>query len=65
MSKADTMMEEDLVQMYESHIVLPDGTERIRYAYGLPWIAMALYMDDLAFKTPEEAKTWWEKNYGT
>lgn len=34
------------------------------YAYGEPWIAMALYMDDIKFKTPEEAKAWWEVNYG-
>lgn len=34
------------------------------YAYGDPWVAMALYMDDIKFNTPEEAQAWWEKNYG-
>ena len=63
MSRLDSMMEEDLVQMYESHAILPDGTERIRYAYGLPWISMALYMDDIAFNTPEEAIEYWNKNF--
>lgn len=45
-----------------------DGTFRIvrpiAYAYGAPWVAQALYMDDLKFDTPEEAKEWWDKNYG-
>lgn len=60
MSKCDSM-QEDMVQMYTSHVKLPDGTERIRYAYGPPWIAMALYMDDIAFETPEAAIRFWEK----
>lgn len=64
MSKLDTTIGEDLVQMYEAHTHLPDGSERIRYAYGAPWIAMALYMDDIAFDTPEQAKEFWEKEYG-
>jgi len=51
-------------QLYTSVIKHPDGTEEIRgYAYGDEWVAMALYMDDIKFKTPEEAKEWWEKNY--
>lgn len=42
-----------------------DGTLRpIGYAYGAPWVAQALLMDDIRFDTPEEAKEWWEKNYG-
>lgn len=55
---------EEIVKIYEAHTKFPDGTERIRYAYGLPWVAMALYMDDIAFDTPEEAKAWWEREYG-
>ena len=35
------------------------------YAYGDPWVAMALYMDDIKFETPEEAKAWWDANYAT
>lgn len=31
------------------------------YAYGAPWVAQALAMDDLSFNTPEEAKAWWSK----
>ena len=31
------------------------------FAYGDPWVAMALYMDDIKFLTPEEAKAWWTK----
>lgn len=33
------------------------------YAYGEEWVAMAMYMDDMLFDTPEAAKEWWEKNY--
>lgn len=36
----------------------------VMYAYGYPWVAVALYMDDIKFATPEEAKEWWEVNYG-
>ena len=56
---------EDFEQLYEAHTVMPDGSERIKYAYGLPWVAMALYMDDLAFDSPEEAKDWWDRRYGS
>lgn len=40
-----------------------DGTP-VAYAYGEPWVAQALYMDDIQFDTPEEAKAWWDKEYG-
>ena len=63
MSYADSMME-DLVQPYEMHIKKSDGTETVRYAYGLPWVAQALLMDDIYFDSPEAAKEWWEKRYG-
>ena len=56
---------EDFEQLYEAHTVMPDGSERIKYAYGLPWVAMALYMEDLAFDSPEEAKDWWDRRYGS
>ena len=65
MSKADVMMEEDLPQLYKSVRTMPDGTEQIvGYAYGLPWVATALYMDDIVFPTPEAAQEWWERRYG-
>ena len=52
-------------KLYESAIMREDGTkEVVAYAYGDPWVAMALYMDDIKFGSPEEAKAWWEKNYG-
>ena len=43
---------------------LYNGDKPVAYAYGDPWVAQALFMDDIKFKTPEEAKDWWEKNYG-
>lgn len=30
------------------------------YAYGEDWVAMALYMDDIGYPTPEEARGAWE-----
>lgn len=33
----------------------------IAYAYGEEWVAMALYMDDIGYDTPEEAKAAWER----
>lgn len=64
MSYADSRLL-DNVQLYESHTKLPDGSEEVKYAYGAPWVAQALLMDDIAFATPEEAKEWWERRYGS
>lgn len=33
----------------------------VKYAYGEPWVAMALYMDDIGYDTPEEAIDAWNK----
>ena len=53
------------LMLYTNYAREADGTIRpIGYAYGAPWVAQALYMDDLKFDTPEEAKEWWEKYYG-
>lgn len=53
------------LMLYTNYVQEEDGTIRpIGYAYGAPWVAQALYMDDMRFDTPEEAKEWWEKNYG-
>ena len=30
------------------------------YAYGEDWVAIALYMDDIGYPTPEEARGAWE-----
>ena len=62
MSWADSRLEDD-VRMYEMHTNLPDGTERVQYAYGAPWVAQAFLMDDIKFDNPEEAKAWWERRY--
>ena len=57
--------EKDVPRLWESCIQREDGTkEVIGYAYGPSWVAQALYMDDLKFKTPEEAKEWWSKYHG-
>lgn len=65
MSYADSRMEDD-VQMYTMHRTKEDGTDEITgYAYGAPWVAQALLMDDIRFDTPEEAKEWWERRYGS
>lgn len=64
MSYADSR-EEDMVQLYVAHIVKEDGTDEITgYAYGAPWVAQALLMDDIKFSTPEEAIAWWNRRYG-
>lgn len=56
---------ENKVDLYTYVIEMPDGTQKIKgYAYGEEWVAMGLYMDDICFKTQEEAKEWWEKKYG-
>ena len=57
--------DENAVQLYTSMTEMPDGEVKILgYAYGEPWVAQALWMDDIIFDTPEKAKKWWEKNYG-
>lgn len=45
-------MSEQLYVKYE------DG-EPVAYAYGEEWVAMAMYMDDIGYPTPEEAKLAW------
>ena len=37
------------------------GNEILGYAYGEDWVAQALYMDDMRYSTPEEAKAAWEE----
>ena len=60
MSKLDTF-DAECVQLYTAHRTSEDGTDTITgYAYGPPWVAMALYMDDIKFDTPEAAIAWWE-----
>lgn len=49
---------EELKEMLYTKYV--DG-KPVAYAYGEEWVAMALYMDDMQYKTPEEAKEAWER----
>lgn len=54
------------LMLYTNYAQERDGTIRpIGYAYGKPWVAQALLMGDMSFDTPEAAKEWWEKEYGT
>lgn len=36
-----------------------EGDHPIAYAYGEPWVAMALYTDDIGYASAEEAKAAW------
>ena len=54
-----------MAELYIAHRIDEDGNDTITgYAYGDEWVAQALMMDDIRFDTEEEAKEWWEKNYG-
>ena len=37
------------------------GEKEIKYAYGDPWVAQALFMDDWQYDTPTEAIAAWER----
>lgn len=37
-----------------------DDGKPVAYAYGEPWVAMALMMNDMQYPTPEAAKEAWE-----
>lgn len=43
------------------YIEYDENNNPIRYAYGEPWVAMALHMGDIGFTTREEAIKWWQK----
>ena len=58
------MSEDNSVQLYTAYREDEYGNCIVTgYAYGEPWVAQALLMDDIKFATPEEAKAWWERNY--
>lgn len=44
--------------MAELYVKYNDGVP-VAYAYGDPWIAQALLMDDIGYPTPEDAKAAW------
>lgn len=51
-------------QLYTSYIKDENGNLIVNgYAYGEEWVSQALLMDDIKFKTPEEAKAWWDREY--
>lgn len=65
LSERELEAEMSEARLYTKHAVDLFGNATIEgYAYGEPWVAQALYMDDIQFPTAEEAKAWWEKNYG-
>lgn len=37
------------------------GDVPVVYAYGDPWVAQALFMDDVGYSTPEEAIEAWNR----
>ena len=37
------------------------GEKEVKYAYGDPWVAQALFMDDWQYDTPTEAIAAWER----
>lgn len=51
--------EEHMPQLY---VMYQDGAP-VAYAYGEEWVAQALYMNDIRYKTPEEAIAAWEKEH--
>lgn len=54
--------EKDVPRLWEACIMKDDGSIIVTgYAYGLDWVGQALAMDDLKFKTPEEAENWWKE----
>lgn len=40
---------------------LYNGDKPVAYAYGEPWVAQALLMNDWQYPTPEEAVAAWER----
>ena len=47
-------------QLYVKYIRHGDMIEEV-FAYGEDWVSMALYMDDIGYKTEAEAREAWEK----
>ena len=44
--------------MAQMYVKYEDNTP-VAYAYGEPWVAEALFMDDIGYPTEEEAKLAW------
>ena len=45
--------------MYVKYEGEPGNYHPVAYAYGEPWVAEALFMDDLGYPSEEEAKIAW------
>jgi len=50
-----------MANLYTRYNAFGDTPGAPKYAYGDSWVAMALFMDDVKFDTPEEARAWWDK----
>lgn len=50
-----------MAKLYTRHNAFGNTPGKPKYAYGDPWVAAALFIDDLKFDTPEEAMQWWEQ----
>lgn len=49
-------------QLYVNYRVDENGNQSaLSYAYGEPWVAMALYMGDISHPTEAEAREAWRK----
>ena len=53
--------EMSMAEMYIKY----QGDVPVAYAYGDPWVAQALFMDDIGYKTPEEAIEAWNRRSQT
>ena len=61
----DQYLEDNKLQMYESHVLDKDGNDIvIGYMFGEPWVGQCLFMEGSRFKTEEEAVLdWYKKNF--
>ena len=58
--------EKEELRLYTLSQKTDDGTYIIEgYAYGLPWVKDALWEGDICLPTPEAAKEWWDRRYGS
>ena len=57
-----TLEEYNAMRQREELYVMYQGDTPVAYAYGEPWVAQAMYMDDWKYPTEEAARAAWE-NY--
>ena len=51
----------DELKNEQMYILYGKGGKAEAFAYGEPWVAQAMYMDDWKYPTPEAAKEAWER----